>query len=81
MVGLLEAQSKAGSSLGQHERSTYLIVMADRGPFAHIRTANRMHLTQNAIPIGFIPSVTGLAAVKEIQRVIEEQPIRPAVVS
>ena len=81
MVGLLEAQLKGEDFLGHSTNGLpYLIVMADRGPFAHIRTANRMHFDPNAIPIGFIPSVTGLAAVKEIQRVIEEQPIRPAVV-
>lgn len=81
MVDLLEAQAKRESYLSHSTYGLpYLIIMADRGTFAHLRTANRMRFDPEAIPIGFMPSVTGAAALREILREIEKRDVLPAVV-
>jgi AAA domain len=81
MIELLETQM-AGEPFLRHptHRLPYLILMADRGEFAQVRTADRMHYDPNAIPIAYLGSVTGTAAVREIQAKIEERDVMPAVV-
>jgi hypothetical protein len=81
MIDLLETQLKSEKFLGHPTYGLpYLILMADRGHFAHLRTAERMRFDPNAIPIKFIPSVMGVSAVQAIQREIEKCDTLPAVV-
>jgi len=81
MIDLLETQRKSGEFLGHPTYGLpYLILMADRGHFAHLRTAERMRFDPTAIPIKFIPSVVGNQAVQAIQREIERCETLPAVV-
>lgn len=81
MIDVLETQLKSEKFLGHPTYGLpYLILMSDRGQFAHLRTANRMRFDPDSIPIKFIPSVTGTSAVMAIQREIEKCDVLPAVV-
>jgi hypothetical protein len=81
MIDLLETQLKSEKFLG-HETfgMPYLILMSDRGRFAHLRTAKRMRFDPDLIPIKFLPSVTGMAAAKAILAAIESAPVIPQIV-
>jgi rubrerythrin len=81
MVDLLDTQLKGERFLGHQTFGLpYLILMSDRGRFAHLRTANRMRFDPDLIPIKFLPSVTGLNAAKAILKEIEAAPTMPAIV-
>ena len=81
MVDLLDTQLKGEKFLGHQTFGLpYLILMSDRGRFAHLRTANRMRFDPDLIPIKFLPSVTGLNAAKAILKEIEAAPTMPAIV-
>jgi hypothetical protein len=81
LTDLLEAQKKHETFLG-HETFglPYLILMADRGKNAHTRTAKRMRYDPNVIPIEFLPTVWGAAALRAILQKIEAVTPIPAVV-
>jgi hypothetical protein len=81
MIDLLETQLKSEKFLG-HETfgMPYLILMSDRGRFAHLRTAKRMRFDPDLIPIKFLSSVTGMAAAKAILAAIESAPVLPKIV-
>ena len=81
LVDLLEAQKKCETFLG-HETFglPYIIVMADRGENAHKRTAKRMRYDPDVIPIEYIPTVWGAAALQAILQKIENATPFPAVV-
>jgi hypothetical protein len=81
MIDVLETQLKSEKFLGHPTYGLpYLVLMSDRGQFAHLRTANRMRFDPAAIPIEFLPSVTGVNAAKAILREIEKCEVLPAVV-
>jgi hypothetical protein len=81
MIDVLESQLKGEKFLGHPTfKLPYLVLMSDRGQFAHLRTANRMRFDPDLIPIKFLPSVTGVAAAKAILKEIENSAVLPAVV-
>jgi hypothetical protein len=81
ITDMLETQLKREKFIG-HETFglPYLILMADRGENAHIRTANRMRFNPKEIPIEFLPSVWGELAVRAILQKIEGCKALPAIV-
>jgi hypothetical protein len=81
MIDVLETQLKSETFLGHETYGLpYLVLMSDRGSFAHLRTAHRMHFDPEQIPIKFLPSVTGRDAITAIRREIENAKELPAIV-
>jgi hypothetical protein len=81
MIDLLEAQHSKENFLGHPTYGLpYLILMADRGMNAHIRTARRMNFDPTSMPIKFLPMVQGEGAAQAILSKIEECEILPSVV-
>ena len=81
MVDLLETQRKGESFLGHKTFGLpYVILMADRGQNAHLRTAARMRFNPDDVPIKFLPMAQGQAAIQAILRSIEECDPLPAAV-
>ena len=81
MIALLEAQRRSESYLGHPSYGMpYLVLMADRGKNAHLRTMERMGLNPDDVPIKFLPMVQGEPAVQAILAKIEECEALPRVV-
>jgi hypothetical protein len=79
IVDLLESQRKKENFLGHATFGLpYLVLMADRGKNAHLRTMQRMRLDPESIPIKFLPSGIDGAAVQNILSKIEECSPLPA---
>jgi hypothetical protein len=81
MIDLLEAQRNRQDFLGHATFGlSYVILMADRGENAHIRTAARMRFDPKSTPIKFLSLVQGEGAAQAILAKIEECDPMPSAV-
>jgi primase/DNA polymerase family protein len=81
MMQLLQSQLYKEPFLGHATNGRpYLILMADRGEDSHKRTMRRMRLDPCIIPIKFLSSLTGLAALQQIVNRIEGTTPLPQIV-
>jgi hypothetical protein len=81
MIPLLDSQEKGERCLGHTSHSlSYLMLLADRGKRALIRTLKSLNSEGATRNSAALPSGTGLKAVLNIQRAIEARDVTPAIV-